>query len=82
MCREFGANPHDRLAEVFYQPEDRGSPEHRTVLFGGDVWQARWFVVSRSPDLAGRLLVNPKVTPDGLSGTRQSLQWSIPTVRL
>jgi hypothetical protein len=68
--------------EVFYQPEDRGSPEHRTVLFGGDVWQARWFVVSRSPDLAGRLLVNPTVTPDGLSDTRQSLQWSIPTVQL
>ena len=69
-------------ADVFYQPEDRGSPDRRTVRFDGTTWQARWFVVTRGQELAGRLLLKLAVTPDGVGGLRPSLQSTTATVRL
>jgi len=69
-------------AEVFYQPEDRGSPDRRTVHFEPDSWRADWFVVSRGPELAGQLLLNLAVTPAGLPDVRPALQSTTPTVQL
>lgn len=69
-------------ADVYYQPEDRGTPAQRTVRFTADTWRADWFVVSRGPDLAGQLLVNLTVTPDDLADVPASARFSTATVRL
>jgi hypothetical protein len=77
---EAGATAVD--ADVFYQPEDRGSPDRRTVRFGPDTWQASWFVVSRGPELAGQLLLSLLVTPGGVPGVQSSVRSTIATVQL
>jgi hypothetical protein len=77
---EAGATAVD--ADVFYQPQDRGSPDRRTVRFGPDTWQASWFVVSRSQELAGQLLISLLVTPDGVPGVRPSIRSTTATVLL
>lgn len=69
-------------ADVFYQPEDRGSPDRRTVRLGPDSWRASWFVVSRGPELSGQLLLSLLVTPDGVPGVQPSVRSTTATVLL
>jgi hypothetical protein len=69
-------------ADVFYQPEDRGSPDRRSVRFEGDTWRADWFVVSRGPDLAGRLVLGLMISPAGTAGVPARMEFDTASVRL
>ena len=69
-------------ADVFYQPEDRGSPDRRTVRFEGDTWRADWFVVSRGPELAGQLVLGLTISPAGTGGVPSRMEFDTASVRL
>jgi hypothetical protein len=69
-------------ADVFYQPEDRGTPDRRTVRFEGNTWRADWLVVSRGPDLAGQLVIGLTVTPRGTAEVPARVQSDTAAVRL
>lgn len=47
---------------VQYQPAEDGTADDQTLYFRHDDWQKNWYVVTRSPHLAGTLIVDAKMT--------------------
>lgn len=71
------------VLQVFYQPDDRGTPERLTLVFTDDVWMFRWFVVSRADGLAGALRLRlGEVVPEGVDAGPRTIDTTTPTVRI